>query len=52
LTEIGYALQCGIPVIGLDTWEPSINGRADKNIIAAEDARDAVDKAMALINNE
>ena len=20
LTEIGYALQCGIPVIGLDTW--------------------------------
>jgi len=50
LTEIGYALQGGIPVIGLGTWSLSINGQADKNIIAAKNPRDAVDKAMSLIN--
>ena len=33
LTEIGYALQSGIPVIGLNTWSLSIDGQADKNII-------------------
>ena len=49
LTEIGYALQGGIPVIGLGTWSLSIDGQADKNIIAAKNPRDAVDKAVSLI---
>ena len=49
LTEIGYALQSGIPVIGLKTWSLSIDGQADKNIIPAENPKEAVDKAMALI---
>jgi uncharacterized protein (TIGR00725 family) len=48
LTEIGYALQAGIPIIGLDTWSPSIGGQPDTNINAAKGARDAVDKAMNL----
>ena len=48
LTEIGYALQAGIPVIGLNTWALSIGGRADDNIIIAENAEDAVEKALAL----
>jgi uncharacterized protein (TIGR00725 family) len=48
LTEIGYALQSGIPVIGLGTWALSINGRAEKNIIIAKSAKSAVDKAMRL----
>ena len=36
LTEIAYALQGGIPVIGLDTWSISINGKEDSNIIRAD----------------
>jgi uncharacterized protein (TIGR00725 family) len=51
LTEIGYALQSGIPVIGLGTWEIAIDGKADKNIIRAESPEDAVDKAMGLTGN-
>jgi uncharacterized protein (TIGR00725 family) len=51
LTEIGYALQSGIPVIGLGTWSLAIQGKADKNIIPAKNAKDAVEKAMKLIKN-
>jgi uncharacterized protein (TIGR00725 family) len=51
LTEIGYALQAGIPVIGLSTWSVTIDGKTDKNIIPAKNAKDAVDKAMKLIKN-
>ena len=51
LTEIGYALQSGIPVIGLGTWSLAIEGQTDKNIIPAKNAKDAVDKAMKLIKN-
>jgi uncharacterized protein (TIGR00725 family) len=49
LTEIGHALQSGIPVIGLKTWSLSIDGRADNNIIIAHSPKDAVDKAIRLI---
>lgn len=49
LTEIGHALQSGIPVIGLNTWSLSIDGRTDNNIIPAKNPRDAVARAMALI---
>jgi uncharacterized protein (TIGR00725 family) len=51
LTEIGYALQGGLPVIGLDTWSLSINGQEDSNIIRAADPREAVRTALNLINN-
>ena len=51
LTEIGYALQAGIPVIGLDTWALSIDGRAENNIILAKSAKDAVAKAIARRKN-
>ena len=50
LTEIGYALQSGIPVIGLETWSLSKDNRADANIIPAASAKEAVDLAMNLIN--
>jgi uncharacterized protein (TIGR00725 family) len=49
LTEIGYALQAGIPVIGLATWSLALYGKADKSIILAKNPQDAVDKAMAAI---
>jgi uncharacterized protein (TIGR00725 family) len=52
LSEIGHALQSGIPVIGLNTWALSINGQEDKAIIPAENAKDAVSKAIELINNQ
>jgi uncharacterized protein (TIGR00725 family) len=51
LTEIGYALQAGIPVIGLGTWSLTIKGKEDKNIITAKNAKDAVAIAMKLIKN-
>jgi uncharacterized protein (TIGR00725 family) len=52
LTEIGYALQSGIPVIGLKTWTMSISDREDKNIIRAKNPEEAVEKAVALIKNK
>ena len=49
LSEISFALQSGIPVIGLGTWEIALNGERDESIIRAENAVDAVDKAFAAI---
>jgi uncharacterized protein (TIGR00725 family) len=49
LTEIAYALQSGIPVIGLDTWSISSYGKEDANIIRAHSPKEAVEKALALI---
>jgi len=49
LTEIGYALQSGIPVIGLDTWTFSNKKQPDCEIIPADTPKEAVDLAMALI---
>ena len=49
LSEIAYALQNNIPVIGLNTWSLySPNGKSDFTILA-ENAKDAVDKAVAAI---
>ncbi len=52
LTEIGYALQSGIPVIGLNTWSMAIDDKQDKSIIQAQNPKDAVDKAMALTGTD
>jgi len=52
LSEIGHALQSGIPVIGLNTWSLSIDGKADDSIIIADSPKDAVNKALELINNQ
>ncbi len=52
LSEIGHALQSGIPVIGLNTWSLSINGQADSSIIPADSPEDAVSKAIALIKDQ
>jgi len=49
LSEISHALQSGIPVIGLNTWSLSRNGQQDKSIIPAQNATEAVDKALDLI---
>ncbi len=51
LSEISHALQNGIPVIGLNTWSLSRSGQPDDAIIPAQDADDAVRKALAAIVN-
>jgi uncharacterized protein (TIGR00725 family) len=48
LSEIGHALQSKIPVIGLDTWSLSREGKPDNAIIRAQDPVDAVNKALEL----
>jgi uncharacterized protein (TIGR00725 family) len=52
LSEIGHALSDGIPVIGLKTWPLTTNGDGvdiESAIIQAENATDAVDKALAAV---
>ena len=47
LTEIAYALQSDIPVIGLNTWSISRSGQVDDSIIVAENPARAVDIALS-----
>ena len=46
LSEIAHALGEDVPVIGLNTWSLAIDGRQDQSIIRAENAVDAVEKAL------
>ncbi len=46
LSEIGHALQNGIPVIGLGTWSLSRNGQPDEAIIVANNPAEAVEIAL------
>jgi uncharacterized protein (TIGR00725 family) len=48
LSEIAYAFQDGIPVIGLGTWSLATCNGPDDSIIVARDASDAVDKALIM----
>jgi len=52
LTEIGHALQCGIPVVGLKTWSMAIDGRPDNKIIIAKSPKEAVEKAMEMVKDQ
>jgi hypothetical protein len=52
LTEIGYALDSKVPVIGLRTWKISRNNQTDKSIIRVRNAREAVRQALKLIKSE
>ncbi len=49
LSEISYARQNSLPVIGLNTWSLSRNGQPDDSIIPAQTPAEAVDKAFAAI---
>lgn len=48
LSEIGHALKNDVPVVGINTWELAKQGKVVDGIIIADDARDAVEKAVAL----
>jgi len=52
LTEIGHALQAGIPVIGLNTWAVALNKVIDNTVIVAESPVDAVNKALKSMEPE
>ena len=41
LSEIAYALKSGIPVIGLNTWSLSRNGREDDSIVRVQSGAEA-----------
>jgi uncharacterized protein (TIGR00725 family) len=49
LSEIAYALQDKIPVIGLGTWKLATDKSGEESIIIANNASDAVDKAIESI---
>lgn len=49
LSEIGHAIQSGIPVIGIDTWSLAKDGKVSSSILPAKSAIDAVEKALDLI---
>ncbi len=49
LSEISYALQSGLPVIGLNTWSMSRNGQPDNSIVLAKTPVEAVNRAFSLI---
>jgi uncharacterized protein (TIGR00725 family) len=51
LSEIAFALQSGIPVIGLNSWSPCRNGRADESIINIDDPAAAVAMALKMIDS-
>ena len=48
LSEIGFALKTGKPVVGLETWELTRGGERDPGIVVAADPADAVERALAL----
>ena len=52
LSEISHALQSGIPVIGLNTWSLSRNNQQDNSIIPAQNAVEAVNKAISLTTDQ
>ena len=49
LSEIGHALQGGLPVIGLETWAVSRKGKEKCPIIEAKTPVEAVEKALEMI---
>lgn len=52
LSEIAYALDANIPVIGIDTWSLARNGEEDNSIIIAKNAREAVRLALKSVKKE
>ncbi len=50
LSEISYALQNGIPVIGLNTWCIWRNNKEDKSIICVDSPAGAVDLAVEMMS--
>jgi hypothetical protein len=48
LSEIAFALQSNIPVIGLNTWSIARDGQEDRRILKAMSHLEAVEKALEM----
>jgi uncharacterized protein (TIGR00725 family) len=48
LSEIAHALKLGIPVVGLHTWGLHREGQQRLDIVRAQTAAEAVDRALSL----
>ena len=48
LSEIALALKAGLPVVGIGTWEPVLDGEVAGGVVAADDPRFAVAEALRL----
>ena len=48
LSEIALALKAGLPVVGLDTWEPVLRGETAEGIVVAAEPHEAVAEALRL----
>jgi len=51
LTEIGYALKNGIPIVGIDTWKLTNKEKTKDTIIRVENALDAINTALEMISD-
>ena len=49
LSEIGFALKIGKPVVGLKTWQLLREGRLDQGIREAHTPQEAVELALSLV---
>ena len=49
LSELAFALQSDIPIVGLNTWSLSRNDKQENSIIPAQTPAEAVTKAISLI---
>lgn len=49
LSEIAFALQYDLPVVGINTWSLCRNGKEQNCIVRAEGAEEAVEKALSLM---
>jgi uncharacterized protein (TIGR00725 family) len=52
LSEIAFALQSDIPIIGLNTWSVCRKGKSEKSIINMNDPVAAVTKALKIIDSK
>ena len=52
LSEIAFALKMGVPVIGLATWQLRAPDGTEAPIIPASSAREAVEKAIRIIQGK
>ena len=48
LSEIALALKAGLPVVGIGTWEPVLDGAVASGVATADDPRFAVAEALRL----
>ena len=48
LSEIAFACQSGIPVVGLQTWSFAREGVPDESVVRVDSPADAVDAALSL----